>query len=349
MDYIYPEKIKLARLKMRLSMDELAKRMGEHAVSKMAISKIERGLLKPSQSTLVAIADACKVDVRSFYVHDINIRPLNFRYGLDVSEREKSQIEAATKIKIQDYLDLEGVNLTYQPFVNPLKNEVLSSYDDAERLSVSLRREWEIGLQPIMSVYEMLSNYGITVLEMDMGTDRIDGVSTYTDDKRPFIVVNSIKNKTTERKRFTALHELAHLLFNVVPISAEEYNKRLSSMPMLPYKVIVKPPEVERLCNYFASAMLYPQQCVIRRVGEYRKNLTLSELISVRNIYGISVAAQVHRIHDLRIIDEDTYNYWYDHYIKPNFMEDGWGQYPIMETADTMSLLGEIQKVELDN
>ena len=63
-------------------------------------------------------------------------------------------------------------------------------------------------------------------------------------------------------------------------------------------------------------------------------------------MYGISIASLVHRAHDLAIISDKIYDKWYDEMIKPNYMEKGWGYYPINEVADRQQLLAERMKIE---
>ena len=66
-------------------------------------------------------------------------------------------------------------------------------------------------------------------------------------------------------------------------------------------------------------------------------------------MYGISIASQVHRAHDLAIISDRVYNKWYDDYINKNKMEEGWGGYPINEVADRLELLAERIITEKEN
>ena len=65
-------RIKIARKSQRMSMDDLVIRMGDKAISKNSISRIERGLLRPSERTLVAIAEACNVPLSYFYNNDMH-------------------------------------------------------------------------------------------------------------------------------------------------------------------------------------------------------------------------------------------------------------------------------------
>ena len=350
---IIPERIKLARRLCRFSMDDLVREMGEQAVSKMAISKIERGLMRPSVSTLQAIAQACRQPISFFSKPQLNLGSLEYRFRENVSERQRQEVKAMTEDLLLRYFEMQGIEGEAFPFVHPMPRTVLRNYADAEVAAIKLRRKWEVGLQPIHSVYELLGLYGIHVLELDLGGENVLGLSTFVHGNvspkggTPIIIINTSANTTTERKRFTALHELCHLLFRLRPDDEVRHQAYLAGLPVLPYTVTLKQPTEERLCDLFASAMLMPEPSVLRRFGQVRIDLSLTELIATRELYGISVAAQVHRLHDLRIINDDLYNYFYEVPIRANRMEEGWGEYSIMEKADRMPMLEDRLRVEM--
>ncbi len=79
-----------------------------------------------------------------------------------------------------------------------------------------------------------------------------DGLSGWADERIPIIVVN--KYFTIERKRFTALHELGHLLLNF----AEELDPKF----------------IEKLCQRFAGAILIPRETFFNELGDYRSGLS---------------------------------------------------------------------------
>lgn len=345
MQTIISEKIKLVRLMRRLSMEQLISLMGNDAVSKMAISKIERGIMNPSEKTLKAIAKACNVPVEYFYKENIGIGDMVFRSAKGITTKEMDQMKAKVIHTIHKYFEQESYVLSPTPFKNPMKGTILSSYTDAENAAITLRRKWEIGIQPIFSAYELIQDYGIHVLELDFENEHIDGISTFINGKIPVMVINTRRNITTERKRFTAFHELAHLLFKLRPLSDEEHARYLENLPKLPYTSVLKCPDEERLCNIFAGAMLLPSQCIARRIGSTRTEISTEELISIRECYGISIAATIHRLHDLRIIDDNLYNKFFEEQIKANPMEEGWGEFPIKEKADR----GVMMKIRLEN
>lgn len=345
---IIPERIKMARRLCRFSMDDLVREMGEYAVSKMAISKIERGLLNPSEATLQAIAQACHQPITFFCQSQFNLGSVEYRFRENVTERQRQEVKAMADDLLQRYFELQTQEGDAFRFVHPMYGTILRNYADAESAALKLRYKWEIGLQPIHSVYELLACYGIHVLELDLGCNNILGLSTFVNGNTPIVIINTYANTTTERKRFTALHEVCHLLFRLRPDGETRHEAYLASLPPIPYTVTLKQPNEERLCDLFASAMLMPEPCVLRRFGTVRTDVSLEEFIATRRLYGNSVASQIHRLHDLRVIDDALYSHLYDTIIGDDRKEEKLGEpYPIMERADRWMMLEERLKVEM--
>lgn len=347
-------RISVARRLCRFTMDDLVQRMGEHAVSKMAISKFERGLIQPSPATLKAIADACRLPLSFFNSPSLNLSKLDYRFSKSVGEEQRREITAMANRIIQEYFILMNFKWEAIPFVHPAPRTILRHYADAEEAALRLRQKWELGLQPIHSVYELLACYGIHVFELDFGCENVLGVSTMAHDNVPdhkaipIIIINARACVTTERKRFTALHELCHLLFRLRPDDEARHSAYMASLPPLPFQVTIKQPNEERLCDLFASAMLMPAPCVLRRFGSERSHLSIEEFKSTRRLYGNSIASQIHRLHDLRIIDDTLYHQLYETIIDDDRKEEHLGEpYPIIEVADVMPLLEERVREEM--
>lgn len=338
----------MARRLIHYSMDDLVLHMGERAVSKMSISKMERGLLRPSLATLQAIADACRQPLTFFSKPMLNLGSHEYRFKSEVTPVQRREIQSLTDALLRHYFELQTIEGEVTPFVHPTKSTVLRNYADAEAAALKLRRRWEIGLQPIHSVYELLACYGLHVLELDMGCTNVDGLSTFVNGVTPVIIINTRANTTSERKRFTALHEVCHLLFRLRPDDEAHHQAYLAALPPVPYTVTIKQPTDERLCDLFASAMLMPEPCVRRRFGTMRTQVSPEEFIATRRLYGNSVASQIHRLHDLRIIDDSLYSLLYETIIDPDRKEEKLGEpYPIMEKADRLPMLEERLKVEM--
>ena len=103
-----------------------------------------------------------------------------------------------------------------------------------------------------MSVIDLLESKNIKVVEITADTS-FDGLSGYinNDENMPFVVVN--KSFDVERLRFTALHELAHLVMSLPEVMEKK--------------------EKERLCNLFANEMLISRDVFIDVMGEKRYDI----------------------------------------------------------------------------
>lgn len=308
-------------------MDMLVNRMGG-IVSKMAISKYERGIISPSEQILGRIAMACGVDIDFFQRQHVDMGKISFRFFEDNPSEVASSVMQQIQILLDEYVEAEDLAGGRIRFNNPLDNSKVCTIADVDVTVAKLRNEWQLGIQPIVSVYEMLNLHGVRVLEFFYENDNVNGLSLYVDGNIPFVLINTFSNKTVERKRFTALHELGHLLLDN-KVDVEEGNGK----------------QVEKFANHFSGAMLLPPEVAINRIGEHREEITLSELISIKNLYGISIAALNYRLYALNIITYDYRNHIFNNIIHPNRMEKGWGGFPIPETADRLTLMEERLKL----
>ena len=289
---IFAKRLRQARIKAQLSMESLCERMGG-IVSKQAISKYEGAKMMPTSTTLIALAEALKVELGYFF------RPFSFDLGdFDVSFRKKSSVGAkdisALKVQIQDdverYLEIEEILGKEKPVLHNIETGVLKSAADMEQCARRVREEWKLGKDSIANVQDMLEANGIKVIYTS-APEGFDGVSGIVNGLHYIIVLNNEKNHT-ERRRLTSIHELGHLLFN------DKLSDELT------------PHERENLCNAFANEMLLPSEKLQFYFGGKSK-IAIEELIAVGEAYGISVDAIVHKLHDMGIVSEKRYRSFY--------------------------------------
>lgn len=300
------------------SMEKLSRQM-QGMVSKQSISKYEQGKMQPSDEVLDALAKVLDLPITYFFKQGVKIGEINFRTNAYISAKSTEQLVGLAHDKIEHYLDIEEMlNISFQ-VLNPIQHLVISSVEDVELAASQIRLQLQLGEAPIFSVYDMLESKGVKLLEFESGCDSVMGFSCWVNDTIPLVVINLSTNHTTERKRFTAIHELGHLFLRF----SDEVDENMQ----------------ERYCNYFAGAVLCPSSVIRKELGERRKLLTLDELVSLRNRYGISVAAAVHRAKDLGVISDAYYNDIFNHHIHFNRMEEGWGHYPIEEHTDRFDRL----------
>ena len=184
------------------------------------------------------------------------------------------------------YIEVEEILGISSDFINPILQNAVIAPSDVCRIAEQLKAAWQLGQDGIPYIIEMLEDHCVKVIEMD-APDTFDGLSGIIGDRKPIIVLN--KNFPVERKRFTAMHELGHLL--------------LDFDDALPQK------DVERFCNLFANEMLISQDVFKKLLGVSRHDISLNELRAIQSNYGISVEAQMFKAKQLGIISESRYKY----------------------------------------
>lgn len=285
---VFAQRLKQARILKKISMDQLVNLIGG-MVSKQAISKYESAKMLPNSSVLIALAAALDVDLDYFY------RP--FAFDLDqfeVSFRKKSNTTIkdvnALKVKIQDqverYLEIEEIlGKDGHEEIESIDSSVASKEDMCE-LAMDLRQSWNLGCDAIANVQDTLEAHGIKVISTE-APDNFDGVSGVVNGQEYIIVLNS-NREHIERRRFTALHELGHLLYN------NRFSEELTAR------------EKEKLCDAFACEMLLPSS-TLQSIFKSGEKISTSELKQLQMMYGISIDAIMHKLKDLEIISENKY------------------------------------------
>lgn len=302
-----------ARLMRKISMDRLAELTG-FAITKQSISRYEKGVMHPKQDALQALSQALHISVEYLNGNNIKIDMPMLRTASNnrLSEIELTAIEAKLSFWVEQYITKEQEAGYLTPFENPLKGTKVTTMEDAIQSADLLRKQWRCGDGPIPSILRLLERKGIKILSAEL-PEYVDGLSTWANSTYPLIVLDMRPERTTtERIRFTAAHELAHLLLTL-PEEAEL--------------------TVEKRCHKFASFFLFPMQTFIEEMGgTHRDELVLEEMIDLKELYGVSIAAQVHEAWDLQMISRQHYDWWYDERIKKNRRETGWGHYSFPET-----------------
>ena len=293
MNAFQPSQLVSARKLRTMSLRDLAEKLGQYgiALSKQAINKYEMGDTQPSPSVISALAKALNVPERYFYhTSSVSLGNIEFRKLENYAAKERDRVEELVKIELSRYLELEAILNVNSVFEYPAFDNKIENFEDLECYSILLRDEWQLGTAPIANVIETLENRDIKVIQIETAVE-LDGFSTMANDKYPVIVLNKSKlDDVQDRKRWTALHELAHLLLDFGDMAHKE---------------------VERYCHYFAGAMLFPKDKFIEEIGQHRTKLSFQELGAFKQEYGMSMQAIVYRAKELEVISESYYRQFF--------------------------------------
>ena len=286
------DRLRLARKKAGFSLRGLSSAIGEK-VTAQAIGKYERSESIPSSGVLVALSKALGVSLS--YLLDtqgIVLAGVEFRTKANTSARDRAKVETEVLEWIERYLQIEKVldldSTEWQcPVARPRK---LRETSNAEKLSAEVREKWNLGLDPIPNMTELLEEKGLKVLTVPL-PKRVSGFTCLVKRSEgqadlPVIVVNN--QFSLERRRLTLGHELAHRLIDTDCLSDKDE---------------------ERAANVFAGSFLIPRAHLLREVGKHRNALGYKELIDLKQLYRVSGAALLMRLRQIGVISQSTLIY----------------------------------------
>ena len=303
----FSENLRAARTMKGWSLQELADQAGD--ITKQSLHKYEQGLMQPDGEVLDRLATALEVDVDYFYREGrLNVGEVQFRKKTRLTAKEIASIKERIRDYVERYLQVESLlrlDRTFKPPFQddpkPFRKWPVAGPADVEAAAAATLDTWQLGTNPIPNVTEMLEDNGVCVLGLPTSA-AFNGLATELDGL-PVIVLNA--TDTPERRRFTALHELGHLVLDLTGVEDKE---------------------AESYCHRFASALLLPKAIVQREFGPARTRIGRYELRAVKAQFGISAQAIMRRLLDLAVITPSHYKYFCIK-IAADRKEEGYGSF----------------------
>lgn len=281
---VFSIRLKQARVMQGLSMGSLCKR-AENALSKQAISKYESGRMMPDSKSLIVLSNALGVSIDYFFRPiTVSIKNVEFRKKSKLGVKQIDSIKEIVRDKLERYFEIESIIDIQTEFKSEYDKVLIQGENDVFSIVARIKKDWKLGEDGINNLIEILEENKIKVIEID-APKGFDGLSGYANGKNPVIVLN--KNFDSERKRFTALHELGHLILN--------------------FDSSIDDKCVENFCNLFANEMLISKDVFIQKIGMNRNDISLQELLDIQLQFGISIDALMHKAKELNIITENRY------------------------------------------
>jgi Zn-dependent peptidase ImmA (M78 family)/DNA-binding XRE family transcriptional regulator len=290
MENVLANKLVSARKMAGLSLQGLADRL-ENEVSKQALNKYEQGKMKPNSMGIMAIANALNVPVSYFYAIPavkVELEDVEFRKNATkLSKLDDFSIREKVKDNFERYFELEEILHLNEKNDYFVFDRIIKSPKDAEDAANQLRNEWNLGYDPIPDVVEMLEDKGYKVIDID-APEGFDGMKAVILDHKVIVLKKSkdIEKEDVVRKRFTALHELAHHALKF----PDDINHKVE----------------EALCHVFACAVLYPEDMARKELYKERFHFYEKELIIIKERWGISFSAIFYHAHRLGILNDNV-------------------------------------------
>jgi Zn-dependent peptidase ImmA (M78 family) len=290
-----------------LSLRELEIKIGK-VVTHASIQKYEKDETMPGSSVLRALAQALGVTDRYLLNPGrIDITGIQFREGIEGTERELGATKARVLGAIEKYLDIEelipgGETEWSNPSGFPYP---ITKIEDAELAASRLRERWNLGTRAISDLPEVLEERGIKVILVDLDPKVAGILCQVSRGNRPVLPVIAVNAEVPgERQRFGLAQQLAHLLLDFGAIKED----------------------IESVCERFARALLMVHEVFIAAIGKARKFIPVGELFRLKAMFGVAVVQIVNRCMDLGVIGKDERRRLFE-----LFAQAGWTKHPFEE------------------
>lgn len=274
-------RIQQARKIRGLSLREV----GEKArLSAQAVSKYERDMDIPSSGSLLRLSKALGLPVE-FFLRPQRVLAIEPEYRKRSSFPRKQEEALLARILswLDRYLEIEEIRAPdgAEPAVPAGFPRAVRTPEEVEAAALALRQAWQLGLDPLENLTELLEDRGIRVGLID-AEQCFDACTFRAEvDGKALPVIVARKGLSGDRQRFSLAHELGHLML--------QPDGGLAA---------------EATANRFAAAFLVPEPAARFELGEHRRNLDVYELHLLKHKYGLSMQGWVYRARDLGILDE---------------------------------------------
>lgn len=272
-----PDRLKVARLRRKMTYSSLASASG---LSSKSVAEYEKadGLFTPTQQTIELLADTlgypigflCGSDVEFVDPSTVSFRSLK---SMKAADQHAAEAAGSLGVMVNSYFE-ESFNL-------PECNLPNLRGCEPEAAAEALREKWGLGVKSIGNLIHLLEANGVRVFSLSENTLDVDAFSFWKNDT-PYIFLNT--QKSGERSRFDAAHELGHL---VLHRHGSPQGK-----------------DLENEADSFASAFLMPRRTVLAIKMPFP---TLDGIISIKENWRVSSVALIVRMKNIGMLTEWQY------------------------------------------
>ena len=273
------EMLVLAREVRAFSQEELATRAD---ISQSKLSKLEAGLLIPSDDDLERLAKSLGFPIEFFMYSGRRAAPgsscIYHRKRQSLPVRELKRIHAQMDyLRIQIEQLLVGVDIKTPEAIYRIDADAFDG--DAARIAKTIRQSWGIPAGPIDNLIGAIENAGGIVVKASFGTDKIDAISQWAKGLPPIFFVNS--DAPGDRMRFSLCHELGHVIMHAIPTG-----------------------DLESQADEFAAEFLLPETDIL---PELSGQLNIQKLAALKPRWKVSMQAMARRAMNLGTLTQRQY------------------------------------------
>ncbi|MYA61719.1 MAG: ImmA/IrrE family metallo-endopeptidase [Dehalococcoidia bacterium] len=270
-------RLDLARRRRGMTKRALA---GAAGISIRSLAGYFRDEREPEQATAVRFAEILRFPVGFFYgptLDEVSQEGPSFRALSKMTARQRDQATAGGTLGVYlcDWIE--------RRFRLPEPDIPQYEYADPEIASMELRARWGLGARPIRQVVPLLELHGVRVFSLAEDTLSVDAYSVWREET-PYIFLNT--QKSAERSRMDAAHELGHLVLH--SRGGIQRNR-----------------QAEREAQQFGASFLMPRASVGSTV---RRGMSLEEIVRAKHHWTVSAAGLTYRLHELGLLTRYEYS-----------------------------------------
>lgn len=271
-----PTRLTAARKRRGWTLTKLAQETG---LSRASLSTYENQHQTPAPQTLATLATALDV-AEAFLTGDdldeIPVEAVSFRAlsKMTARTRDRGLNSGRIAILISEWLEAR--------FTLPRPDVPTLTGREPDLAAQQVRARWGLGEQPVGNLVHLLEAHGVRVFSLTDDTMNLDAYCVNWQGQ-PFIFLS--REKSGERYRFNAAHELGHLVLH-----GEDKTPN--------------GPEAEAEANQFAAAFLMPKAGVL---AQGLHNADVHRIIQAKKRWNVAATAMAHRANELGLMTEWAY------------------------------------------
>ncbi|MFC0476696.1 helix-turn-helix domain-containing protein [Robertmurraya beringensis] len=275
-------------------------------VTRVTVAKYLSGDQVIDSARLFRLANKYNLPLKWFLVSDEESMSFMFRADNPQENFDDDLAHYLNKF-LNEYiriLELAGENnLAFLPqaYKLHLKENKLTDDDHELIKEIAEKQRKAFGVDEVIDydIYSILEKNNINVLALRLYNSKIFGLSAYSEDKGAFIIINDHPDIPEERKIFSAVHELGHLIFH-----REDYDREPGELAYSKSRNNIN----EKVVDNFSSYFLIPRNQLKGYKKLFRGFISnFSNVYEVKKEFGVSAKALLMALKEEGYIEQKTF------------------------------------------
>lgn len=312
--------LRVARQARGWSQAELSRRSG---VSQANLSKLENGVIGPTNDVMEKVANTLHFPVSYFFENDrvcglpVSVHPM-YRKNASVGQRAQDRLEAELNVRIMHIRRLLKA-VEFEAELELPRIDLDAFHSTPEKVAGLVRRTWLVPGGPLKNLVDWMERAGCIVVMCDFDGMSVDGVTVTQPGLPSCIFLN--RGSPADRQRFTLAHELGHIVMHSIPT-----------------------PDMENEANAFASALLMPESEIKRA---FASRITIQKLAALKPVWRVSMNALLYRAKTVGAVSPNQAQYLWRQLSALGYRR---AEPPELEFApEQSSVLSELIRVHLED